>query len=68
MAVFAPLDPVKEAHDQMPHRDLHGVADEGRVLQPVLVNEVCEVICHGRIVVASDVGGVPMVPEILALC
>lgn len=45
--------------------NLHGVADEGGILQLVLLYEGPDVLCHGGVIMAGVVGGVTMVAEIL---
>lgn len=41
------------------------MADEGGVLEPVLLDKGPDVLGHGRVVVAGVVGGVAMVAKIL---
>lgn len=43
----------------------HRVAYDGGLLDPVLLQEGPDVLRHGRVVVARDMGGVAMVPEVL---
>ncbi len=45
--------------------NLHGMPDERRILQPVLADEVGDVVRHDGVVMLVGVWGIAVIPQIL---
>lgn len=45
---------------------LHGVSDQGWIFETVFVDERCDILGHGYVVMARDVRRFTMIPKILA--